>query len=84
MGLVSFVYNRLLRAYARAGGRKRLAMRAVAEAFIEIVNTFSDPEVTVTVRDRRLLLPLSHRLPLYVIADRSYGELPGRLSSFLR
>lgn len=84
MNVVSFIYNQLLRFYKASTGPKQLVARVMLEVFIRSLNTIADFEVKTKIWGKHLYMPLSHRLPIYMISNPYYDELPIRLSAFLR
>jgi len=49
-----------------------------------MVSFMADPACEVTVHGRRLWLPLSHALPIYLRDCQLYDDLPRRLARFVR
>lgn len=77
MGLATLVYER----YLSARGARRRIWGLLRKALIRLRR---DPACSIEVHGRRLFLPLSHALPLYLQQHRFYDRLPRRLGDFVR
>lgn len=76
MEIATLVYKQ----YLSSGGIGRLAWSFVRKALIKLL---SDPTCSLPIHGRRLKLPLSHSLPVYLKQFPFYDQLPRRISEYV-
>src|SRR6266498_4128896 len=78
------LFRSLLEAYGSSAGAKRLLLRALLEFMRRVLIFLGDPSYRTTIHGKEILLPVSHKLPIYVANYPYYDELPVRLTNYLR
>jgi len=79
-----FLFKAMLSLYKRADKQKKKAIRLVLELIRRILIWFGDPPYSIEIHGRRMTLPVSHKLPIYVIDYPLYDTLPTRVADYLR
>ena len=69
--------------YASAQGEKRLLLRALWELMRRTLTLLGDPSYETVIHGKKIRLPISHKLSLYVAKHPYYDELPARVSAYL-
>lgn len=77
-------YKTLLSLYARANRQKRKIFRWIVEMARQIMIWLGDPHYVAEIHGKRMLMPVSHKLPIHVIDFPLYDTLPGRVAHYLR
>jgi FkbM family methyltransferase len=76
MEIATVVYKK----YLASCGIRRRAWSFIRKALIKLL---SDPTCSLPIHGRRLKLPLSHLLPVYLQQSRFYDRLPQRISEYI-
>ena len=76
MNLATFVYKQ----YLQSTGIQKRVWLLIRKLLISVLN---DPICSLMVHGHQLKLPLSHALPIYLIAHPHYDRLPQRVSKYI-
>jgi len=79
-----FLFKQLLSIYEKAGKQERKVIKLALELMRRILIWMGDPPYSTDIRGRRLELPVSHKLPIYVAECPLYDTLPTRIANYLR
>ncbi len=77
-------YKLVLNIYSRSAGVAKKGLRIVLEILRRLLITLGDPHFRTLVHGKDLILPVSHKLPIYLADYPLYDSLPARISAFLR
>jgi FkbM family methyltransferase len=78
------LYKLLIDYYSKAQGMYQKGLRIPLEVVRRLLIFMGDPSFRTTIRGKEILLPASHKLPIYVADHPLYDTLPGRITDFLR
>lgn len=78
------MFKLLVAAYASSSGPVRVLLRAILEVIRQTLLLFGDPPCHVNLRGIDIVLPVSHKLPIYVADYPHYDTLPVRVADYLR
>ncbi len=81
---MTFLFRAMLSIYGKSGRRRKKVVRLLLEIVRQVLIWFGDPAYTIEVRGRRLVLPVSHKLPIYIAECPLYDTLPTRVADYLR
>src|SRR5215208_5211608 len=79
-----FLFKLLLYRYEKAGKQEKKVIRLPLELIRRILIWLGDPPYSTEIRGKRLVLPISHKLPIYVADFPLYDTLPVRVADYLR
>ncbi len=78
------MFERILNLYSHSTGFRRFFFRVILEILRRLFILFGDPAYRLSLRGRNMILPISHKLPLYIAQYPYYDELPKRVAEYLR
>lgn len=81
---MTFLFKVVLSMYDRASRQERKVIRLVLELTRRFLIWLGDPLYSMEIRGKRLVLPVSHKLPIFVIDFPLYDTLPTRIADYLR
>ena len=81
---MTFLFTVVLSMYERAGRQKRKVIRPVLELIRRFLIWLNDPLYSMEIRGKQLVLPVSHKLPIFLIDFPLYDTLPTRIADYLR
>ncbi len=81
---MTFLFKVVLSMYERAGRQERKVIRLVLELVRRFLILLGDPLYSMEIRGKRLVLPVSHKLPISIIDFPLYDTLPTRIADYLR
>ena len=79
-----FLFKQLLSIYEKAGKQERKVIKPALEMIRRILIWFGDPPYSADIRGKQLVLPVSHKLPIYIADYPLYDTLPLRITDYLR
>lgn len=81
---MTFLFKAILSIYRKSGRQKKKVIRLVLEGVRRLLIWLGDPAYTIDIRGKRLVLPVSHKLPIYIADYPLYDTLPARIADYLR
>lgn len=81
---MTFLYIKLLFVYKKANIRNRKVIRIFLELFRRLLIWLGDPFFVVQIHGKDMIIPVSHKLPIYTIDFPLYDTLPSRVAQYLR
>ncbi len=78
------MYAWILNGYSRSSGYWRLILRVLVEIIRRVLIALGDPSYRIRLRGNKIVLPISHKLPIYLADYPFYDTLPGRVADFIR
>ncbi len=81
---MTFLYKALLSVYEKAGKQERKVIRLFLELTRRLSIWFGDPSYSINIREKRMVLPVSHKLPIHILDFPLYDTLPTRITDYLR
>jgi len=81
---MNFLFGAVLSLYKKAGRQERKVIRPLLELVRRLLIRLGDPPYMAEIRGKRLILPVSHKLPIYVVDYPLYDTLPTRIADYLR
>src|SRR5258705_12629919 len=79
-----FLFKLLLSVYEKAGKQERKVIRLALELIRRILIRLGDPPYSTEIRGKRIILPISHKLPIHIADFPLYDTLPARIANYLR
>lgn len=79
-----FLYKLFLSIYENAGQQERKVLKLGLEFVRRILIWLGDPPYIVEIRGKRMTLPISHKLPIFIRDAPLYDTLPARVADYLR
>ena len=76
--------NLLFQSYTKAAENQKIFWRILIELIRRLMMLMGDPSYTVEMRGKKMTLPFSHKLPIYIGRFPFYDALPSRISSHIR
>jgi FkbM family methyltransferase len=76
--------NFLLKSYAKAGRDKKIFLRILLVLLRRFLALAGDPAYVADIRGKKMILPASHKLPIYIASSPYYDALPPRISNYIR
>lgn len=81
---MTFFFKIFLLIYEKANNQNKKFVRLFLEILRRLFIYLGDPSYFVDIRGKRMLLPISHKLPIYILDYPLYDTLPTRISNYLR
>ena len=78
------MFKWFLKTYSSTRGWQRLLLRGIWELIRRSLTLLGDPPYWAVIQGKEILLPVSHKLPIYTANCPHYDRLPGRVSAYLR
>jgi len=79
-----FLFKLVLSIYEKASKQERKVIRLALELVRRILIRLGDPPYSTEIRGKQLILPISHKLPIYIVDYPLYDTLPTRVANYLR
>jgi FkbM family methyltransferase len=81
---MTFIFKLLLSIYQKADKQHRKVIRLFLEFSRRGLIFIGDPSYSLKIREKQMILPVSHKLPIYIIDYPLYDTLPARVADYIR
>ena len=81
---MAFLYKLMLFLYRSASVQSRKVIKVALELTRRVLTLLGDPSYSIDIHGKKIHLPVSHKLPIYITDFPLYDTLPTRIANFLR